>query len=244
MARPLPVGLPKDVASRLEELGASLDALAPARLTAAMLYGSIAKGKGFTDSSDVNLLVVLPKGSPDALAAVAEPLRRARRAAGVSPLVVSESELDAAMRAFPVKFYDICRHHLPWVGTDPLEGRQVPREWLRDNARQDLANLSLRLKRLFIDRGGDPDALLDGLIDKVSSALVAFRPVLHEKAPPVPDKREEVLEAIARATRTSPGPLLTLLSVKKGQPVPGETEPARLHAALLQTVEAAARLLA
>lgn len=244
MTRTLPAGLPKEVAAGLEELGASLAALAPGRLTAAMLYGGIAKGKGFTASSDVNLLVVLAKDAPDALAAVAGPLRRARRAAGVSPLIVSEGELDAAMRAFPVKFYDICRHHLPWIGSDPLEGRQVPRERLRESARQDLANLSMRLKRLLVDRGGDPDALLDGLIDRLSSALVAFRPVLHEKAPPVPDKREEVLESIARATGTSPGPLLTLLSVKKGQPVPGESDPARLHAALLKTVEAAARLLA
>lgn len=244
MAETLPSNVPAHLRPGLRALGEALEPLVPTRLAAAMLYGGIAKGKAFTETSDVNLLVVLPKNAPDALAAVAKPLAEARRQAGVSPLIVSEGELDQAMRAFPVKFYDICRHHLPWIGSDPLAKRNVPREWLRENARQGLANLSLRLKRLYVDRAGSPDGLLRGLVDMTSAALVAFRPVLHEKAPPVPDKREDVMESIARVTALSPLPLRVLLSIKKGQPIPAGADPAALHRALLEAVEAAARELA
>lgn len=243
MPQPLPPTLPPELKPPLEALGARLERLVPDRLTAAMFYGGLAKGKVFTDSSDVNLLVVLPP-RPEALEAVAGPLREARRAAGVAPLIVSEGELDAALRAFPVKFHDICGHHRTWIGTDPLAGREVPPERLRESVRQDLANLSLRLKRLFVDRGGSAGALEEGLIDMLSPAIVALRPVLREKGVTVPDRREEVLEAAARAVGTEPSPLLALMALKKGATPPAAAEPAALHRALLSTIEAAAKALA
>ncbi|MBI4349313.1 MAG: hypothetical protein HY553_20915 [Elusimicrobia bacterium] len=243
MAEALPGNLPADVRAGLEELSRRLEPLVPKQVVGAALYGGVAKGKAFTDSSDVNLLVVLRDGSRDALHAIAEPLREARRRSGVAPLVVSEFELELAMRAFPVKFHDICRHHLAWVGPDPLAGKSPAREWIRDNARQGLADLSLKLKRLYVD-SDSPQALLDGLVDQLSHAVVSFGPLLHEKGPPVPEHREQLLEAVARVTGLSPKPLLLLLSIKKGQPVPGGTDAAALHRGLLDAVEAGARLLA
>ncbi|MBI5202559.1 MAG: hypothetical protein HY925_13295 [Elusimicrobia bacterium] len=242
MAQALPANLPQPVKNGLEELARRLEPLVPAKLKGAVFYGGVAKGKGFSDSSDVNLLLVLPAGSTGALDAVAAPLREARRRSGAAPLVLGEDELERSMRAFPVKFYDICRHHQAWIGPDPLAGKSVPREWLRDNDRQVLADLSLRLKRLYVERG-DPNALLEGLLDMISPAVVAFRPLLHEKALPVPDHREAVLESIAKAVGVSPLPLLRLMAIKKDRTTTGGDDPAALHRGLLDAVEAAAKAL-
>ena len=70
----LPANLPDHVRAGLEELRRALEPLVPAKLAGGAIYGGVAKGKAFSESSDVNLLLILRSGEPGALEAVARPL--------------------------------------------------------------------------------------------------------------------------------------------------------------------------
>ena len=82
--------LPDELAKPLDELLVALKPQVPERLRALVLYGGVAKGKALSESSDLNLLIVLADGSTATLDAVAGPLERARQRGRVAPLIVAE----------------------------------------------------------------------------------------------------------------------------------------------------------
>jgi hypothetical protein len=235
--------LPDPVQQHLNEFIDELKSLVPENVRAVVLYGGLAKGKALTETSDVNVLILLSSSSLEILDALVGPLTHARRTARIAPMILTDHEFDTAIKAFPVKFHDIEQYHVALLGADPFQGRNVPKDHLQENARQGLVNFSLKLKRFYVDRSERADLLLDGLQELISAAIISFRSILRVISPPVPDKREEVLEAIARATSTEAQPLQTILSIKKGGSLPSGTKAAELYYALLKTVEAASRLI-
>lgn len=238
---PIDPAAPPPVQAALDELLAALKPLVPAAVRAVVLYGGLAKGKAMTGSSDVNVLIVLADGAPETLLKLAAPLARARRSAGVAPLIVNAAELDSAVAAFPLKFHDIVRSHRVLLGDDPLAGRKVAPADLRGDARRTLAGMSLRLKRLAVERGERADLLLEGLIDALPGALAAFAGLLEADGTPVPERREDLLAAAAKRLGFDPAPLLALLAVKKGGERPADLGPLALLGALLAAVERGAR---
>lgn len=237
--------LPENISPAFNGFLDDLKPFVSGRVRSVSLYGGVAKGKLFTETSDVNVLIVIDADELAVLDAIAPAVVRARHSAAVEPLIVAEPELDAAMRAFPVKFFDIAGHHIVLLGEDPFAGRAVARDHLFENARQGLANLSLRLKRLYVERHARADLLLDSLLELVSAAAISFRPILYAKSPPAPSHREEIFQAMAKLTGLQAGPLIELMAYKKGASKPISREDVRrLYAALLEAVEAAARLAA
>src|SRR5439155_21209528 len=108
--------------------------------------------------SDVNVVVLLHDVSATSLAAIAPPLRTARRAAAVEPMVLTPGEIPAAAIAFPTKFLDIKDHHVVLAGEDPFAALDVPREAIRRRVAQQLRNLALRLRRRYLSVVKDSEA--------------------------------------------------------------------------------------
>ena len=232
---------PALVQAGLDRLLDDLRPLVPRRLGAVALYGGAAKGKAFTGTSDINLLLVLAGPSGEALAALAGPLTRARREARVAPLLAAADELAALARAFPLKYEDIRRHHRLLLGADPFGSLTPSAEDLRADAHRSLANLSLRLKRVYVDRAADPALHLSALEDLLPGAVLAFTAALDPAAVASVRRREEALEDAAKAAGTRPELLLELLALKKGSRRSLGASPAELHGELLATVEALRR---
>jgi hypothetical protein len=236
------VSLPEAVQARLDRLVAELNPKTPKVLSALALYGGVAKGKPLTPTSDLNLLVVPASADPAALAGLAEPLARARRDARAVVLVATKDELAAMAGAFPLKYQDIRRHHVLLLGADPFGGKEPSAADLRADAGRNLLNLSLRLNRAFVERGGDRALLLAALEDMLGGAVLSFQAALDPAGVSKVRRREDVLAEAAKASGADAAGLLALLALKKGGDASG-ADPAALGAALLAASEGLRRKL-
>jgi len=155
---------PPAVGATLEHLKSELTRIAGTNLAGLILYGGLARGRFRPGKSDVNVVVVLREVSAVSLAAIAPALRAAWRAAGVEPMILAESEVNAAAVAFPTKFLDIKDHHIVLAGEDAFAGLEVPREAIRMRVAQQLRNLALRMRRRYVSIAGDESSLEAAII--------------------------------------------------------------------------------
>jgi predicted nucleotidyltransferase len=141
--------LPETTTQTLDEFVAAAQKVIGANLSAIVLYGSAAEGR-LRATSDVNLLVVLTAWNPAELDALAEPLRNAHAAIGLSASFVLVAELSQVMDAFAVKYGDILRRRRLLCGNDPFAGLAISRAQSITRLRQVLLNLLLRLRERYL----------------------------------------------------------------------------------------------
>lgn len=133
-------------------LAAFVDASASAfgdRLRSVVLFGSAAEGR-LRATSDVNLLLVLAAFDAGGADRLREPLRVARAAIDLHPMVLLEAEVPAAMEAFALRFADIAARHRVLHGRDPFDGIALPRDALVRRLRQVLLNLQIRARERYL----------------------------------------------------------------------------------------------
>jgi predicted nucleotidyltransferase len=140
--------LPAEVAQELQRFVAAAQAAFAEDLKAVVLYGSAAEGR-LRATSDVNVILVLRRFGRPAADAIREAFRAGHAAVRLGVMFLLESELDAAMTAFAVKFDDILSRRRVLFGEDPFVGREVSSEAARRRLCQLLLNLRLRLRERY-----------------------------------------------------------------------------------------------
>jgi predicted nucleotidyltransferase len=133
----------------LDEFIARARAVLGEHLRSAVLYGSAAEDR-LRAGSDVNLLLVLGEWHTAELDALRGPLRTMRAAIDLRVMLVLEAELPAVVEAFAVKFAEIAQRHRVLVGADIASALLPSREALRTRTRQELLNLTLRLRERYV----------------------------------------------------------------------------------------------
>lgn len=145
----LPSHLPEEVALGLAEFcSAARDAFGDT-LSAIVLFGSAAEGR-LRATSDVNVLVVLRRFEQARVDQVREAARTALAAIQLHAMFVLTEELPAAADAFAVKFQDILTRRVVLLGEDPLRGVTIPRQRIVERLRQDLLDVSIRLRATYV----------------------------------------------------------------------------------------------
>src|ERR1700738_3109177 len=140
--------LPEGVRTALSEFTAAARQAFGEDLSAVVLFGSAAEGR-MRQTSDVNVIVVLPRADPEKLEAIGEAYRLAHAAIRLSAMFILESEIEVAKDAFAVKFADIIARHEVLYGHDPFVGLTISREAALYRLLQVLVNLQLRLSERF-----------------------------------------------------------------------------------------------
>jgi predicted nucleotidyltransferase len=157
-------GLSDLVAAARQALGDTLDSI--------VLYGSAAEGR-LRAVSDVNVIFVVSRFDPARMDALGEPVRVARAAIRLAPMVLLRDEIPHAASAFAVKFADIVRRHRVLFGSDPFDGLDIPRDRLLARLLQVLLNARLRLRAAYVTRTFD---------DQLASAIVHAASALRSAA--------------------------------------------------------------
>lgn len=150
--------LPSPVPQFLDQFLAAAGQGFDGQLRAAVLFGSAAEGR-LRATSDVNLLLVLTEFDPLCADRLREPLLAAEAAIRLRVMFLLESEIAAALEAFPEKFIDILRRRRVLLGTDPFSARTIPRPLLVARLKQVLLNLVLRLRSEYVLRGSREEQL-------------------------------------------------------------------------------------
>lgn len=150
--------LPAHVERVLEEFVATASQACGDALRSVVLYGSGAEGR-LRATSDVNLILVLAEFTSQMADALREPLRVGQAAARLAVMFLLESEVSAAVNAYPVKYLDIIHRHRILHGSNPFEGLFFSRDACVFRLKQVLLNLRLRLRSLYVLRGLNEEQL-------------------------------------------------------------------------------------
>ena len=123
------------------------------QLEGVLLYGKHHKKKNY-DSPNFNLLFVFKKldvNNLDALSALFEKETNIE----IDPFILTLDELQKSADVYPIKFMDISENHKVLLGADPFDQVVVHKDNLRLRAEQELRNLALRLRFIYVKGEGD-----------------------------------------------------------------------------------------
>ena len=132
---------------QLSDLVQRLKAAFGDRIVSVVLYGSAAMGDWLEQSSDLNVLCVLDRLSPNELSQ-SEPIFRWWREQGnPPPLLLTEEEVRTSTDCFPMEFHDMQEHRRVLHGTDVIAGLEIDRSFYRAQVEHELRAKQIRLRQ-------------------------------------------------------------------------------------------------
>lgn len=147
-------------------------------LCSVILYGSAAGPHFLPGISDVNVLIVLRKITPNRLQQAADRLKRFRKER-LQPLFVEHTHLTLLAESYPIELVEMKEQHRVLTGEDVLQGVHVLRERLPLQLISELLGKSLRLRALYVDSGRDARRMEDVLSRATNSFGVLMRTLLR-----------------------------------------------------------------
>lgn len=145
----MPPPLPEEIQRHLDVFVAAAQTAFGDDLAAAVLFGSAADGQ-LRATSDVNLLLLLKRFTPQTADALRGSLRLAHAAIDLQVMFLLESELTQAADAFAVKFADIIARHRVLLGVDPFASLHTSRDAMLRRLRQVLLNQQVRMRERYM----------------------------------------------------------------------------------------------
>lgn len=145
----MPPSLPEEIQRHLDLFVAAAQTAFGGDLAAAVLFGSAADGQ-VRATSDVNLLLLLKRFTPQTADALRGPLRMAHAAIDLQVMFLLENELPQAADAFAVKFADIIARHRVLLGVDPFASLHTSRDAVLRRLRQVLLNQQVRMRERYM----------------------------------------------------------------------------------------------
>jgi predicted nucleotidyltransferase len=170
----------------------------------AVLYGSAARGQYVPKHSDLNLLLVLERVTPDLLRSLGKGLGAWRRAGHPPPVLMSRVEWSRAVDAFPLEVADMKTAYRVLRGNDPLAGVQVPPADLRRAIEREFRGKVLQLRRGYALAHDDPEALATVARASVAGVLLLLRGLLLLAGQEVPNDPLVLINRAAPLARFSP----------------------------------------
>ncbi len=173
----------------------------------AVLYGSAARGQYVHGHSDLNLLLLLDRVTPDVLRSLGKGFGEWRRAGHPPPVLMSRAEWSRAADAFPLEISDMKTAYRVLRGGDPLTGLQVRPADLRRAVEREFRGKVLQLRRGFALAHADPAALATIARTSVAGVLLLLRGLLLLAGQEVPNDPLVLINRAAPLARFGPDAL-------------------------------------
>lgn len=233
--------LPASLQTHLEQFCADVSAGAGENLLSVAVYGSVVKsGQYVAGETAVSVLVVLQDASIKSLKSIADVIRRAIKSFHAAPFVVSLHDLQTSTDIFPIKFLGMQSHHVLLAGRDVLSELEISTQHLRLRCEQELCNLLLRLRQVFLRNVGNDSALREAMTMAVSPFFAALGAAVSLKTDLLPDSDVEIADCAARVMSLDRASLGRMLDFVNSQHVDQPSDVANLFNELLEIVEKSA----
>ena len=168
-----------------------------AEFLAAYLHGSVLT-QGFDERrSRVNLLIVARSLNLDVLDAASRAIPEDRKPPHVSPLFLTQRQIEKSLDVFPIEWIDIKERHLRLEGQDVLGPLEVPRVHLRLQIEQELREKLITLRQAYLAHARRPEALGEVLQAAASSFATLCRSLLRLRGESPPAQTAHVIERVA-----------------------------------------------
>ncbi|MEP7001389.1 MAG: hypothetical protein ABI969_12975 [bacterium] len=169
------------MAMTLEELVTQMRSAYGAQLSCVVLYGSAAAGDHVPKKSDYNVLVLLGRIEPGALAAASAVATAWRDAGNPPPMTMTLDEWRRSSDIFPMEYADILERNRVLYGASPFDGIAISREHLRLQLEQQVMGKLLQLRQGALLAGTNGGRQADLVDASISTIMVLFRAVLRLK---------------------------------------------------------------
>jgi hypothetical protein len=206
-------------------------------LISVILYGSAAAGDHHSRYSDLNVLCLLSKLTPEELEKSGPIFRWWRELGNPAPLLMTEEEARSSADCFPIEFADMreCRKVLH--GKDVVADLQIDQRYYRAQLEHDLRAKLLRLRQQAAGVLNDRDELLKLCLESVSTFCVLGRHALSIGGQAAPVDKREIVRALGVALEAGMEPFHWLLEIREGKAAPQEGDPATLFGKYLTRIE-------
>ena len=168
-------------------------------LVSAILYGSAAMQDWDQRNSDLNVLCVLDRISPEELAS-SEPIFRWWREKGSPPpLLLTAEEVRTATDCFPMEFHDMQEHRRVLFGADIVKELEIDRSFYRAQVEHELRAKQIRLRQKAAEVLSSSEQLTKLLTDSISTFCVLGRHGLILSGREARWKKAEIVSALEEA---------------------------------------------
>jgi predicted nucleotidyltransferase len=180
-----------------EKLVEELKQACPNGLKSVILYGSAVAGDYVGKRSDYNVLVVTEDLGIGTLDAISKTASAWAKAGNPAPLLFTEERLAQATDVFPIELLDIRECHKILFGEDLVHGLEIDTTNLRLEIEHELRGQLIRLRQSYLLTQGKTTAIIDLMVESLSTFLVLFRASLRLFEDQVPPKKFEALEKLS-----------------------------------------------
>lgn len=221
----------------LSELTRRLTAAFGDRLVAAILYGSAAMGDWNKQSSDLNVLCVLSRLSPQELSESEPVFRWWREKGNPPPLLLTEEEVRTSTDCFPMEFHDMQEHRRVLCGRDVIEHLSIDRSFYRAQVEHELRAKQIRLRQKAAELLRDSEKLSKLLSDSLSTFCVLGRHALILSGHEPRWKKDEILASLEKVLGTRLEGANAILAIRATGKPSADVKPALLLAKYLDETD-------
>jgi predicted nucleotidyltransferase len=232
-----------NVERRLADLVARLKDGFGEGLVSVILYGSAAVGDWHEHSSDINVLCVLSRVSPKELAQSEPIFRWWREQRNPPPLLLTEEEVRTSTDCFPMEFHDMQEHRRVLHGADVIAGLEVDRCFYRAQVEHELRAKQIRLRQRAAEVLANSDALLNLMVDSVSTFCVLGRHALILGGQEPRWKKKEVAAGLEQALKMPLKAINEILAIRASGKRNARIDTLALFESYLEETEALVRFV-
>jgi hypothetical protein len=187
--------IPETLLNDLRSITATLETNLGDTLQSVVLYGGVAKNELVKDTDRVTLMIVLKEVNTATLEKVGDALD-GKRQQQIQATVLTLADLNTSMDVFPIKFLDMQQDYEVLAGEDVVKSLEIGRTNLRLRCEQEIKNLMLKQRRIYMSSRSNPRALEGMLLRGYYSFLQSGDALAELITGKEYRKEEEVVEAI------------------------------------------------
>lgn len=185
---------PNRIRNALNQLVSGLREELKYDLEAVITYGKGgAADRSAMDPGTVNVLIVVADVNVDILERMRVPLKQVESTISFACMVVTRSDIASSCDVFPIKFSNMQQHYELLWGEDVLADLEISDKHLRLRCEQEVKNLLLRLRVMYLHRASRPALMRETLVHAVQSFLPDMQASLFVATGMVPDQEADLL---------------------------------------------------
>ena len=222
--------------AKLADLVEKLQKAHQDRLVAVVLYGSGAGDDHHEKFSDLNILCVLNRVTPQELEECEPVMKWWRERGNPAPLLMSEAEVNTSTDCFPIEFHDMQERRRVLFGKDVIAPLTIDRSFYRAQVEHELRAKLLRLRQKGAVLLPDPKGLLRLMAESVSTFLVLGRHALLLSGVSATGGKLEVARRLETAG-VDGAPFVALLDLREQSIGEMQLDPRTLFGDYLRSIE-------
>lgn len=188
--------IPENLASDIKSFTSNLEKDLGDSLVSVVLYGGLVKNQMIRETDRVKIMVVIKSVNISSLNKVGDALSSTKRAKQIQLLTLTPGDLSSSTDVFPIKFLDMQQDYEILHGDDLVKDLEVGRDHLRIRCEQEIKNLMLKLRSMYLRSRKDSKVLQKVLLKAYYSFLQSGDALAELKTGKVYRKENEVLDGI------------------------------------------------